>query len=1115
MKCLQCHSDNDEAQKFCRMCGTKLQMTCPACKAIVLVSDKFCGECGFELKTKTKLKEPAKEVASERKYVTAMFADISGYTGLSERLDPEEVKDIVSHLFQEIAKVISKYEGFIEKFAGDAVMALFGVPWFHEDDPVRAIKAAQEIHRVVGALSLKIQETTSQPLAVHIGINTGLVVTGKIDLEDGMNHFAGDTLNVASRLCDLAKANETFVTNTTFSQAEGFFSFERLDSFMVKGRTKPVQVYKVLSSKELPNKKHRLTGLRADFTGREAEIASLQATVARLLNGKGSVICICGEAGTGKSRLIEEFKSKLDLGTIQWHEGHAYEFTQNMPYYPLIDLLNRILGIEEGDPLELATDKAEHRIKALAGDGEDVQRYLGEFLSLQAPEEENIGPEVWKSRFHKAVVGLLSFLVSRAPTVIILEDLHWADPSSLEFLRFLLAESQHPALFLFTYRPPLDPSTETQLKEMGEAYLGVRLKDLSPQETRQMVVSLLRTDSVPLPLQRFIHEKLGGNPFYVEEAINSLIESETLTTANGEWTFTGPLQEIVMPATSYGVITARLDRLDLATKEILQEASVIGRTFYYEVLERITASGAPLDQHLQRLKELGLIRVKSSHPDVEYSFKHALIQEAAYNNLLKKQRQNIHEHVGIELEKFFAERSLESWEILAFHFKRGRSVNKALNYLIKSGEKSLKRYSLEEAHQYYQEAYDLLSRKPARSKQGDILFIDLLIKWCLPFYYQGRFKSLTELLFTHVQLAESLDDSAKKGAYYAWLGHSTFWQGDRLTNAYQYLRRGLALGEQTGDQQVIAYACAFLIKVCAEMGYLKEATIYEQRTLEMIKHFPKDPFLHMIYYSGKGYIGWFSGDKNKLYEAGNGIVNYGREVMSLRCQMVGYLLLGVRHSMDLDMDPAIEYAKKVITQGDPYHAVFAKLVLGMFLVHKREFEMAADSLNQVIAYSEKHGTDYMKSFANLFLGVALAACGDLAEGLRRIESSKREFIEFQRNIFYGLSEFILGSFYLQLYQRSGSKSLSTLFKNLGFLIKNMPFAGKKAESHLFKAIELARETGAKGFLGQPCLQMGLLYKLRGKMEKAKEYLMEAREVFEECELKVYTKRTQELLDSLT
>ena len=1114
MNCPNCHSANEETQKFCRVCGAKLQTTCPGCGSAILLGDKFCGECGLELQTKERFAEKEEEVPSERKHITALFADVSGYTTLAERLDPEEVKDLTSHLFGEISKVVSKYEGSIDKFAGDAVMALFGVPRSHEDDPIRAVRAAIEIHRVVAEISPEAQERIGRPLSVHIGINTGLVVTGEIHLEKVAHHVAGDTLNVASRLCSLAKPGETLIGHTTYAQAEGFFSFEPLEPVQLKGKTKPVPVYKLLSPREVPSKRHRLSGLRADLIGREGEMARLAEETAKLMQGKGSVISICGEAGSGKSRLVEEFKSTLDLQVIQWQEGHAFAYTQNIPYYPLINLLNRSIQIEESDPPEKAREKAEKWIKALVGDREDVLPYLGGLLLLGYPEVENIGPDIWKSRLHRAVLALFSALVRSAPTIISLEDLHWADPSSLELLRFLLVESHLPALFLFVYRPPLNLFPEVQIKGMGESYQEVQVQDLSPSETQRLIGSLLGTAAVPSALQRFINEKVGGNPFYVEEVINSLIESKILVRNNGDWSFTGPSHEIIVPATIQGIIMARLDRLDAATKVILQEASVIGRTFYHEILETITALPGPIDQYLYRLQDLDLIRVRSTHPDIEYSFKHALIQEAVYNGLLKKQRKDVHERIGLALEKFFGERSSESWEALAFHFKRGHSVRKAVDYLVRSGEKSLKRYSLEEAHQYYKEALDLLSQEQSRSKEKDALIIDLLMEWCVVFYYLGRFKSLTELLLSHVKLVESLDDKARIGAFYAWLGFSTFWQGASLEDSYRYLHQALALGEQTKDHRVIAYACAFLIKTCAEMGYLREGTEFERRTREMIGSFPSDAFLHMNYYSGGSYLGWFSGNKNQVYENAQGLLDYGEGKASLRCQMGGYMLMGVRHFMDLDMHPAVECAKKVLAQGDPYHVQFARVLLGMFLVHMREFGIAESNLTQVIEYCDTYGTEYLKTFANLFLGVALAARGNLAEGIRLVESSRQQFMQFQRNIFHGLSEYILGSIYLQILQRSGRKNLSFFFRNLGFLIKNVPFAGKKAEQHLTQAIQLSRQNGAKGFLGQPCLQLALLFKLRGQKEKAKEYLLEARQVFEECQLEAYLKIARETLASL-
>jgi class 3 adenylate cyclase/tetratricopeptide (TPR) repeat protein len=1115
MKCPNCQSDLEASKKFCPSCGTKLQLTCPECGSPILLKDKFCGECGLELKVKERSKEPRERVVSERKHITALFADLSGYTNLAERLDPEEVKDVMSHLFGDITKIILKYQGFIEKFAGDAVMALFGIPWAHEDDSIRAVRAAIEIHHVVEGLSPNVQEKIGQPLSMHIGINTGLVVTGETALEDGAHHVAGDTINVASRLCSLAAAGETLVGLATYSQVEGFFSFERLEPVWVKGKARPVPVYKLLCPKEFPSKTHRISGLRAELIGRQVEMANLKEAVDNLLEGKGSIISICGEAGTGKDRLVEEFKSTLDLASIQWQEGRAFSYAQNMPYYLFIDLLNRTFYIEESDPPEIAKEKAEARIRAIVGDEAEVLTFLGGILSIFHLEMEDINPDAWKARLHKAFHSFLANLVRRAPTIVCMQDLHWADPSSLELLHYLLTRLDYPALFLCVFRDNLEIFSESQIKGLGKLYREVRLEVLSPTETQQMVSSFLGTETVPRPLQQVIQEKVGGNPFYVEEVINSFIESGTLVRHQGNWNLTGPIHEIMVPPTIQGVIAARLDRLDPATKEILQEASVIGRAFYQEILQNITALEGPLDSYLHRLRDFDLIRVGSTHPDVEYFFKHTLIQEAVYNGLLKKQRRHIHERIGLALEEFFGKRSLESWETLAFHFKRGLSMHKAVDYLVKSGEKSLKRYALEEANQYYGEAFDLLSHKPARSSDEDLLLIDLLMNWCMVFYYLGRFGGMTQLLLDHLNIAESLEDKAKTGAYYFWLGHAAFWQGARLEDSYRYLHRALALGEDAGNQQVIGYACSFLIKTCAEMGYLEEAAKFEKRTEVYLELFSSDIFFYLTFYTGKGYLGWFLGDKTKLYESAQALLDYSEKVSSRRCLMVSHMLMGFCHFLDLDMVRAVEYPQKVIQQGDPYHAMFARLLLGLFLVHMREFEQAENLLTQVIKYSDEERTEYLKISANMLLGAALAAQGNLAKGIRLVKDASEKFLEHQKNIFYSMSESILGTIYLQILQGAGGKRLSLFAGNIGFLLKNVPSAGKNAERHLTNAIQVARQTGAKGFLGQPCLQLGLLLKLRGQKEKAKEFLLEALRAFEDCKLDVYLQRAQEVLNSLT
>jgi class 3 adenylate cyclase len=291
--------------------------------------------------------EPSPVAVGERKHVTVLFSDLSGYTAMSEKLDPEEVKDIMTRVFGRIKEVIAKYDGFIEKFAGDAVMAIFGVPRAHEDDPVRAIRAAREIHDLVKFISPEVEGITGTPLSMHSGINTGLVVTGDVNPDKGTHGVAGDPLNVAARLCSLAASDEILVGQDTYRRSRGYFSIEAQAPTQVKGKADPVPIYKVLASRERPATGPRPSAPSGKLIGRKFELVQLAEAAEQIRNGKGAIISISGDAGTGKSRLVEEFRAGLDLDKVQWLEGHAYAYSQNMPYFQLIDMLNRALLIEE------------------------------------------------------------------------------------------------------------------------------------------------------------------------------------------------------------------------------------------------------------------------------------------------------------------------------------------------------------------------------------------------------------------------------------------------------------------------------------------------------------------------------------------------------------------------------------------------------------------------------------------------------------------------------------------------------------------------------------------------------------------------------------------------
>jgi class 3 adenylate cyclase len=664
MRCPKCQFENRVGVKFCEECGAKFEIECPACKAAIPLGRKFCGECGYALSKSNEATDPKKEepdtqisellsedtspasisAEGERKHVTVLFSDLTGYTAMSEKLDPEEVKEITSRIFGEISSIVASYDGFIEKYAGDAVMAIFGVPQAHEDDPIRAVKVARKIHELVDTISPEVEKKIGQSISMHTGINTGLVVTGEVDVERGTHGLAGDTINLAARLSSLAQSGQILADADTCRQVEGHFTCEYRETASVKGKADPVDVHQVLSQRDKPLTIRRLSGLRADMVGRDVEMAELSEAVENLQQGKGRIFSICGAAGTGKSRLVEEFKAQLDLERVQWIEGHAYAYSQNIPYFPLVDLINRLLHIQEKDPPEKVRDKIESGLGSLIANQQDVIPYVGHLYSLNYPEANDISPEHWKSRLHSAVLTLLSTLADKAPTVFFLEDLHWADPSFAELLRRACLEIRKPAIVLCAYRPTFSLFTGHQISNIGKNYHDIQLENLSLSVAQNMLASLLKTETIPPDLKRWVQSKAEGNPFYLEELINSLIDSDTLIRDNGSWKLTRSLTESDIPSSLHGLITGRLDRLDQQTKRILQKASVIGREFLYEILKRITELEERMDRELSLLEQLDLIRTRSLQPDIEYMFKHALTQEIVYNGLLKKQRREIHEH---------------------------------------------------------------------------------------------------------------------------------------------------------------------------------------------------------------------------------------------------------------------------------------------------------------------------------------------------------------------------------------------------------------------------------------------------------------------------------------
>ena len=1089
-------------------------MQCPECKHEIPEDSMFCYKCGCHLVRGKDGSEDTCVMDSERKLVTVMFSDMSGYTAMTERLDPEEVKAIMSQIFGKITEIIKNYDGFIERFIGDAVMAIFGVPKAHEDDPIRAIRAALEIHAAVEGFSPQFEKKIGHSLTLHTGINTGLVVTGEVDIEKGTHGLTGDAINLASRMEGLAKSGEILVGESTYQLSKQHFKFEAMESTQVKGKTDPVPVYKMVSLIDRQVSTKTLKGLQAKLVGRESEVDLLLEAVENLKQGRGSIISIIGHAGTGKSRLTRELKAKIKSEEVQWREGHAYPYTKNMAYYPLTNLLTYAFQIREGDKQDQIRDKVESGVKALLWDNPDAKKYLGSLFSLMYTDIDEMSPEHWQKQLHLSALQLLEALASRSPTVILFEDLHWADESFIELLYFLLKNIKRPVLFLCVYRPSFSLFPEGKPSFLNWPYHEIRVGDLPWDQTQAMLQSLLNSQLLPDELRYFIKHKAEGNPFYLEEVVNSLIETEVLKSNNGVWKLTKPLNLANVPATIQGVLTARLDRLEKETKRILQEASVIGRAFFYEILNRVTELTSNVDKCLLGLENFDLIRTRSRKPDLEYIFKHALTQEVAYNGLLKKERQEIHERIGMAIEQLFQDRLPEFYENLAFHFKNGKNINKAVDYLVKSGEKSLNRFALEESHRYFKEAFNIIHSRKERTNFENEILIDLLNRWGLVFYYRGATIEFERLMLSQEEIVKTIDDKNLVGLFYAWQGMS-LWLNEKLHQSHKCLKKAKKIGEEIENNLIVGYSSTWLSWVCAEMGRFTEGINYGKKAHRIAQNIKTNQYLHFKSLAGIGYNYFWSGKSADSRPIAESMFDYGKRYGDTRCLVMAHMIEGFFHISAGNFQEAIRVLKKgVEVSMDPFYNFAGMAPLCFTYIQADQMENAEIIFLSISKFFSEAGCSYLKPLVDLFSSLIKISRGELSKGMKTLITARNNAKSMGYDGLLPLHYFAIARVYLKIVKGENPVPFSTLIKNPGFIIQHAPFAAKRAERYLIKAIAYGETVGATGLVAQAHLELGVFYKLKKRYQEARQPLEEAILVFEETGAHAFLKQAQAELASL-
>ena len=684
-------------------------MNCPECNTECAISMNFCHHCGAALHN-----VPAHPNASqgERKQVTVLFSDLSGYTAMNERLDPEEVKGIMSRIFGEIAQVVAKYDGFIERFVGDAVMAVFGIPRVHEDDPIRAIRAALEIHALVEALSPKLEKKVARPLSMHSGINTGLVVTGEVNLEKGSHGLIGDTINLASRLEGLAGTGEIVVGESTHKLARSHFEFEPMAPTRVKGKSKSILAFKLISDRApdpLVSCNRRVFSV---MVGRDQEINRLEFQVHKAINGQGSVVNVVGEAGIGKSRLLAELKKREVIQRVTLLEGRSISIGRNLSFHPIIDLLKQWACITEDDNEMQAFDKLEKAVRAIHPDEtEEILPFVATLMGMKmqgrhAERVRGIEGEALEKLILKNFRELIIKGGGLRPMVIVMEDLHWADNSSLELLQSLYGLTEkNRLLFVNIFRPGY--LEEDGAKATNQAHERIEIQPLANQDSETLINNMLEIKGLPFSLKEKILGRAGGNPFFIEEVVRSLIDDRAVVRGSQGFEVTERINRVVIPPTINEVLIARIDRLEEQTRELVKVASVIGRSFFDRILKDVADSIHGVDDRLSYLKDVQIIRERKRPQELEYIFSHALAQEAAYESTLIQQRKALHLKVAQSIEKIFKERLHEFYGMLAFHYGKGEDLDKAEKYLTKAGEEALKASASIEALNYLQAALKL------------------------------------------------------------------------------------------------------------------------------------------------------------------------------------------------------------------------------------------------------------------------------------------------------------------------------------------------------------------------------------------------------------------------
>ncbi len=709
-RCSACQGENPDGTRFCGQCGTprdeaqaeREDAAAEALKSFVSaqVADKIAASGG--------------ELKEERRLVTALFADLSGFTGLADRLDPEQLLEVIDPIIESMTNIVGRYEGYVDKFAGDALLAFFGAPVAHEDDAHRALMVATEMHHELADLAQKLPPEAGE-LTLHIGVNSGRVVARVLGTDVRMDYAVlGDAVILAQRLESAAPAGETYVGEETYQITRDRFAFESVGELTLKGKAEAVAAWRLIGEKR------RARGL-SRLVGRDSELDNVKAALEMLSTGSGVVVSVSGEPGVGKSRFTAEIQAVADERGYRWLEARCLAYGSGIAYWPYAEMIRKLAGIDPRDQ----PDRALPRLAAILEAMElgSAIPFFARMIGLPAPEIESFDPESYRRELVGIFGELFKWLASERPTILALEDLQWADASSIALTTELarLTATDPIAIYVTARSEAMAVLLEVAaVADEGNRH-AVQLDPLDAPATAPILEDLLGA-RCNADLVEAVNERAVGNPFFTNELARALLEAEGIEKGDDGWSLSPGFDLSAIPPTIEGVLASRIDKLSAGAASTLQIASVIGRRVRLPLLRGVVDPGRDVDAELSELIEAGFVDDSGTEIDTrdyELVFHHALMQDVAYSRLLRKDRRKLHLKVAEVAEDLYGADD-DTIDLLARHLHLGEGGAKAVDYLVRAGYRAANLFANDEALIHLLHALEL-AEKHAPERRGPVL----------------------------------------------------------------------------------------------------------------------------------------------------------------------------------------------------------------------------------------------------------------------------------------------------------------------------------------------------------------------------------------------------------